>query len=551
VKELFLSKLESIDTIVGLAPETLNTLAKLGEAINNDSNFYQTLITDLSFKANVADTYRKIETFSNTEVNDKMAQAQTQLTSQLALKANVLNTYNRATIDGNIKALRDETTEKLDLVYNKEQVFNTYEVNENFTLTIADYTAKIAALRDETTTKLGLVYNKEEVLNTYEANENFTQTIADYTAKIASKSDIENVYTKTQINNLVNAKEPEFITVSPIQKIQNPESGNIELMLSSDFTDLVNGKPSEEQVRTLVNAYDPYFFTSPLQKRRNAITGEYEIRMDISYDEALFAKADKTSLNGKADKTALDLLEANTTLQLDGYLTPSKIEITSSEWSQIKINSFADTADPAEISFSRVNRNQFLKSVVGVSGDTTRGAFWWAGGEDRINIDCESGSVKIKNGIEGPIVATDIMRATSAEQITVEDNMIITANLKVEDSVIITGNLTVSGTMYAENSNPFWVAGRFSGLTLNKVASAGRSDFNVERVAGYSAGVYSVSFNAHPRGANYITNATASAVQCGVMGDPGYVPTSTVVKLFARAKSGELVDAEFNFMVLA
>jgi predicted AAA+ superfamily ATPase len=74
VKELFLSKLEAIDNIVGLAPETLNTLAKLGEAINNDSNFYHHLIKDLSFKANTADTYRKLETFSDKEVNYKMAQ---------------------------------------------------------------------------------------------------------------------------------------------------------------------------------------------------------------------------------------------------------------------------------------------------------------------------------------------------------------------------------------------------------------------------------------------------------------------------------------------
>ena len=42
VKELFLSKLDAVEQIVGLAPETLNTLAKLGEAINNDSNFYST-----------------------------------------------------------------------------------------------------------------------------------------------------------------------------------------------------------------------------------------------------------------------------------------------------------------------------------------------------------------------------------------------------------------------------------------------------------------------------------------------------------------------------
>jgi hypothetical protein len=58
VKELFLSKLDAIDNIVGLAPETLNTLAKLGEALNNDSNFYQSLITDLPFKANTLDTYK-------------------------------------------------------------------------------------------------------------------------------------------------------------------------------------------------------------------------------------------------------------------------------------------------------------------------------------------------------------------------------------------------------------------------------------------------------------------------------------------------------------
>jgi hypothetical protein len=61
--ELFLSKLDAIDNIVGLAPETPNTVAKLGEAINNDSNFYQSLITDLSFKANTLDTYKNINIF--------------------------------------------------------------------------------------------------------------------------------------------------------------------------------------------------------------------------------------------------------------------------------------------------------------------------------------------------------------------------------------------------------------------------------------------------------------------------------------------------------
>ena len=63
VEGLFLRTLEAIDNIVGLAPDTLNTLAKLGEAINNDSNFYGSVITDLAFKANTLDTYRKQRRF--------------------------------------------------------------------------------------------------------------------------------------------------------------------------------------------------------------------------------------------------------------------------------------------------------------------------------------------------------------------------------------------------------------------------------------------------------------------------------------------------------
>lgn len=50
VKEHFLRKLYDIDKIVGLVPETLNTWQKLGEAIDHDANFYESSISDLSFK---------------------------------------------------------------------------------------------------------------------------------------------------------------------------------------------------------------------------------------------------------------------------------------------------------------------------------------------------------------------------------------------------------------------------------------------------------------------------------------------------------------------
>jgi ribonuclease PH len=39
LKELFLSKLDAITTIVGLPVETLDSLQKLGEAMNNDNDF--------------------------------------------------------------------------------------------------------------------------------------------------------------------------------------------------------------------------------------------------------------------------------------------------------------------------------------------------------------------------------------------------------------------------------------------------------------------------------------------------------------------------------
>jgi hypothetical protein len=183
VKELFVSKLEAIDNIVGLAPDTLNTLAKLGEAINNDSNFYQTLVTDLSFKANAADTYRKDETYTEEEVNQLFEDTTSHLTEALALKEPafiavppMLKVLNSET--GNIElklspALTDQIDLKLDEsqvqtmldaltdvidtkadrsdTYTKEQTMDAYEITDKFTL----YLAEIEQIRHH----LGLYHN--------------------------------------------------------------------------------------------------------------------------------------------------------------------------------------------------------------------------------------------------------------------------------------------------------------------------------------------------------------------------------------------------------
>jgi hypothetical protein len=53
LKELFLSKLDAINTIVGLPIETLNSLQKLAEAINSDNNFYENMMSRIDLKSDL------------------------------------------------------------------------------------------------------------------------------------------------------------------------------------------------------------------------------------------------------------------------------------------------------------------------------------------------------------------------------------------------------------------------------------------------------------------------------------------------------------------
>jgi hypothetical protein len=393
-----------------------------------------------------------------------MAQAQTQLTSQLSSKANVSSTYTRTVIDDNIKVLRDETTTKLELYYTMEQTVSAYDLNANFSQTIE----KIALKSDITS-----VYTKTQV-------DNFLETSnADYTAKLELKANeedtikiyesplekrtVDNPFNEGTVNQLslsstfidsVIAKEPEFITVSPILKNLNTTSGKTELMLSSAFTDLVDTKTDEDQVQTIVNAYEPYTCEAPLELNEIRAMGERRLRMGASYSQDLLAKASVVSLTA---------LTNDINSRLAGTLTPEKIEITSNSWSQVKINSTSDTENPSEIAFNRENRSQYLKSAMGVSGDLTRGAFWWAGGSDRININCETGVVKVRSGSEVQAMNTDIIKGLSSTTVRIEDNAVITGNVNIDGYAIVNGaflvagattidgNLTVAGTMSASN----------------------------------------------------------------------------------------------------
>ena len=109
--------LDTISQISGLAPETLDTLQELAQSINNDNTFYNTINNQLVSKANSADVYTQLQTFSQTEINNKLSEKQDSitLTSSLTLSAitltgsmignQIIASYYKPTTGGNIYEL--------------------------------------------------------------------------------------------------------------------------------------------------------------------------------------------------------------------------------------------------------------------------------------------------------------------------------------------------------------------------------------------------------------------------------------------------------------
>jgi hypothetical protein len=163
---------------------------------------------------------------------------------------------------------------------------------------------------------------------------------------------------------------------------------------------------------------------------------------------------------------------------------------------------------------------------MGFYGDLERGAYWWVGSEDRININCETGVVRLKNGIEVPSIKTDIIQGLTNTTVRIENNVVITGNTQVGGYVIVNGHLLVSGNITLDNnvglngdllvsgnitalnSNPFWCAGVYDGFSTTRMSSKGRYGYTVARTTGYAAGVFTITMNTPYDSACYVINAT-------------------------------------------
>ena len=60
-------------------------ITEIAQSINNDNNVYHTIINSLATKANWSDVYTRTQTFSQTEINDKLSTQQASITSPTSL----------------------------------------------------------------------------------------------------------------------------------------------------------------------------------------------------------------------------------------------------------------------------------------------------------------------------------------------------------------------------------------------------------------------------------------------------------------------------------
>jgi hypothetical protein len=96
LKELFLSKLDAINEIVGLPTETLNSLQKLAESMNSDSDFYNTMMKEINLKSDTTYVNNKIAIIIHNFLNYDTRE---QSTVKFLLKSDRFNLYNMSEVD--------------------------------------------------------------------------------------------------------------------------------------------------------------------------------------------------------------------------------------------------------------------------------------------------------------------------------------------------------------------------------------------------------------------------------------------------------------------
>jgi hypothetical protein len=113
LKELFLSKLDAINNIVGLPVETLNSLQKLGEAINNDGDVFNSMTRQINLKYDKSFVDDQVDIIITIVLNyDTRAESNV----KFLVKSDRFNTYNMTEVDLKFPNLINGAPEVLDTI---------------------------------------------------------------------------------------------------------------------------------------------------------------------------------------------------------------------------------------------------------------------------------------------------------------------------------------------------------------------------------------------------------------------------------------------------
>ena len=287
---------QSISNLVGLAPENLNTLQELSNAIENDANFSVTLVNQISTKAN--------KSYVDTEV----ASLQSQINDR-ALITNVNNSLNE-------------------------------KVN------VSDYTTAINSINSTLNTKANSTYVDTELSKKVNST--------DYNTAINSiNSSLDTKALNTDLINGLSAKVNQSDYITAISNI------NTSLLSKASTTDVTNAITSmkNEILGGVGPAYDTLNeLAIGLQSNTDlatTLTNSLASKANISYVDSSISTAisniPPTDLTNYTTKTYVDNAVANVSVDLTGYATETFVNtaisnIPATDLTNYATKTYVDTA---------------------------------------------------------------------------------------------------------------------------------------------------------------------------------------------------------------
>ena len=171
--------LETIDAVQGLAPETLNSLEKLANALNGDSNYFQTVATAISDKADKSTTHTRsvVDQLIDSKVDD------TEMTNY-ATKA---TTYPITDVDTKFTNIINGAPDALNTL---KELSDALGANANFSTMVLNQIGTKANTTD-VTTPLATKANTADVTTSLATKAN----TADFTTSLATKANTADVTT--------------------------------------------------------------------------------------------------------------------------------------------------------------------------------------------------------------------------------------------------------------------------------------------------------------------------------------------------------------------